>query len=275
VKQDSPFFKEGLQMDYITQKAYAKTLCATYPTILSQMGEPNPDFHGREAEVSAVREALLKKRMRNVVLVGDPGIGKTEIAKKAIWGQTDDIFLNMDLASMLSGCTLVGMFEERFKGIISLIADSNRKNKVKISLFIDEIHNLFRVGKSDQYGTMSGGEMLKPDLSSGDITIIGATTIAEYREYIQKDKALLRRLPPIFVKGSDDESTTAIVKSFCGKALGAKAVARCVELSHTIDYLNNPDCALEIADRTMAKAFSEGRIASVSDVDAVVAMMRI
>lgn len=253
---------------------YADKLCAAHKTILSRIGKPSPLFEGREEEVSAVREALLKKRMRNLVLIGDPGIGKTEIMKKAIDGlETGDVFLNLDLASMISGCTLVGMFEERFGNIVHEISTFNRRRKQHICLYIDEIHNLFRVGKSDAYGTMSGGEILKPYLAEGSITVIGATTRDEYERYIKADKALLRRLPPLFIGGTDDSRTLKIVRGFAKREMDAETAAYVVERSKDVSYLNNPDCSLEIADRAMARAESQGRKATKDDVDVVVSFM--
>lgn len=261
-------------MDRTSQHAYAKKMCEAYPTILSFLGYPNPLFEGREEEVMAVKESLLKRRMRNCVLIGSPGVGKTEIMKKALSEvSTDMVFLNMDLASMLSGCTLVGMFEERFTKIVDAIAKNNRRSKTKIAFFIDEIHNLFRVGKSDQYGTMSGGEILKPYLAEGSITVMGATTMEEYEKYIKADKALLRRLPPVFVSGMDDAQTAKIVKSFGKSKMTPKLASYIVSKSREITYLNNPDCSLEIADRTMARALARNKAMDESDVDAVVSMM--
>lgn len=263
------------RLDWIDKYSLAEKLCHDYPTILTRMGKPHPDFKGRENEVAAVSQSLLKRRMRSCVLVGLPGVGKTEIAKKAIsMIQTEDLFLSMDLASMISGCTLVGMFEERFTGITGQIIKANKRGHARISLYIDEIHNLFRVGKSDAYGTMSGGEILKPALADGSITIIGATTYDEYNKYIMADKALLRRLPPIFVGGMDDKQTCKIVASFAKKEMNAKLVAYCVGKSHEIAYLNNPDCALEIADRAIARATSENRIVEQKDIDAVISFMK-
>ena len=261
-------------MDFISQQSYAKKLCSANRTILSFVDKPNKLFQGRAKEVQAVTESLLKKRMRNCVLIGQAGVGKTEILKKAIsLLPTSDIFLNLDLASMISGCTLVGMFEQRFTNIVDAVSKSNKNFNTQICFFIDEIHNLFRVGKSDVYGTMSGGEILKPYLSDGSITVIGATTKEEYDKYIKADKALLRRLPPIFISDLDDGQIVKIVQGF-GKELSKDMCQKIVEKSFSIPYLHNPDCALEIADRVLAKAKAANRQPTEKDLDEVIEFMK-
>jgi len=273
-KAPVPFKTPKERSDWINQYSYAKKLCEAHRTILSFLGGPSPIFEGREDEVEAVRQSLSKMRMRNCVLIGDPGVGKTEIMKKAISSlKTNDIFLNMDLASMLAGCKLVGMFEERFCNIVREVASANAKKSTRICFFIDEVHNLFRVGKSDQYGTLSGGEILKPYLAEGSIVVMGATTKEEYDKYVMADKALLRRLPPVFVDGMHDAQTAKIVESFAKGKMGPKIASYVVARSHWVHYLSNPDCALEIADRAIAKASSEGRKPNESDVDSVLAFM--
>lgn len=261
-------------MDFISQQSYAKKLCNAHKTILSFVDKPNKLFQGRTKEVQAVTESLLKKRMRNCVLIGQAGVGKTEILKKAIsLLPTNDIFISIDLAAMISGCTLVGMFEQRFTDIVNAVANANKSFDTQICFFIDEIHNLFRVGKSDVYGTMSGGEILKPYLSDGSITIIGATTKEEYDKYIKADKALLRRLPPIFISDMDDGQIVKIVQGF-GKELTKDMCESIVEKSLQIPYLHNPDCALEIADRLLAKAKANNRAPTNKDLDEVIQFMK-
>ena len=256
---------------------FARNLTNEYPYALSFLGKPTPGFQGREAEVSAVRQSLSKRRIRSCVLIGPPGIGKTEIVKKALSeANTKDLFLRVDVGSIISGCTLVGMVEERVERIFKAITEFNSENvgKCGICLFVDEIHTLFAANKSKTNASVPIADMLKPMLADGTLTIIGATTKDDYDETIKSDKALLRRLPPIFVSESDDPATSAIVSDFAGTSMSAKAVAKCVELSHGITYLNNPDCALEIADRAISKAMAEKRKAATeNDVIEVVSMM--
>jgi len=274
-KCPTPLPTDKDRMDWVSQYSYAEKLCSTYKTILSHIGRPSKNFQGRANEVDSVKESLLKKRMRNCVLIGSAGVGKTEIIKAAISSlSTNDIFLDMDLASMISGCTLVGMFEQRFTDVVRAVAQANRTHKAQICFFVDEVHNLFRVGKSDQYGTMSGGEILKPYLSEGSITLIGATTYEEYEKYVKADKALLRRLPPLFVKGMGDEEVAKIVYGFFEKKIPMAICREIVKKSHEIDYLNNPDCSLEIADRAMAKSKLYGETVSLGMIDGIMELMK-
>ena len=255
------------------EKSFISQLIKDSKGSLSKLGKPNPLFKGRKEEVQAVLETLAKKRMRNCILVGDAGIGKTEIAKKAL-SKSDDIILNLDSYMLQANCTLVGMFEQKVHDIIAPISQRNKENQRKIILFIDEIHVLWRLGKNDFVGTVSFGDIIKPYLSDGSLTIIGATTKSEYESIIKKDKALLRRLPPIFIKGMDDEETFQIVKSFGNKMLTDDVCRKIVKESKKIAYLNNPDCSLEIADRAMAKAVINQAVPEEGDIESIVSLMQ-
>lgn len=255
-------------------QAYANELVKKSKGILQKIGKPNPNFRGREDEVSAVVETLSKKRMRNCVLVGEAGIGKTEIAKKAFSVCDNAVFISLDSAMLQADCTLVGMFEQRVGEIIQPIAKYNKKAEKPISLFIDEIHTLWRLGKNDFVGTVSFGDMLKPYLSDGLISIVGATTRQEYENIIKADKALLRRLPPIFIGCMDNDETFKIIKKFGNRILSDDVCYHIIEKSKEVTYLNNPDCSLEIADRVMAKAIVNGVIPDESEVDAIVRLMK-
>jgi len=256
-------------------KKFAKQLIADHNGILAPVGKPTKNFLGRSKEVRAVQESLYKKRMRNCVVVGGAGIGKTEIVKRAIaTSKSDDVFLSLDVAFLQAGCTLVGQFEERMKNILTAIANFNSRSDAKISLFVDEIHSLWTINKNEMFGTVSAADMLKPYLSNGDVTIVGATTMEEYRKYVLRDKALLRRLPPVFVEEMSDEDTARIIKAFFGKELADGQIEECIALSKEIKYLRNPDCALEIADRVCAKSFAEGRMVETSEIKQIADMMK-
>ena len=265
--------------DYPVQKLakeeeddFIKQLIKSSKGALNKIGKPNPLFQGREEEISAVRESLAKKRMRNCILVGDAGIGKTEIAKRAL-KNCGDIVLSVDAYMLQANCTLVGMFEQKVFDILSPIANRNKGNNRYITLFVDEIHVLWQIGKNEFAGTVAFGDIIKPYLSDGSITIIGATTKAEYDKIIKKDKALLRRLPPIFIKGMADDETFKIVKSFGKKALSDDVCRKIVEESKKVTYLNNPDCSLEIADRVIARGVTTGCVPEEGDVEQIVSLM--
>ena len=256
-------------------KQFVSELIRNSAGLLSHVSPPTKGFKGRKDEVDAVSECLMKKRMRNCVIVGDAGVGKSEIAKAAIkrFPKEEGIFLNFDIGFVQSGCTLIGQFEERMKNIFSSICSFNKVSDEKVFVFIDEIHNLWRVNKNEYLGTICAGDMLKPFLAEGALTIVGTTTNDEYRQYVVSDKALLRRLPPVFVTALEDDTVKAILTEFAGKDLSADVIDEILERSHEVPYLHNPDCALEIADRVMAKALVNGRTATKDDVDCVLRMM--
>ena len=254
---------------------FVSTLIKNSNGLLSRVSPPTKGFQGRKEEVEAVLECLMKKRMRNCIIVGDAGVGKSEIAKAAIkrFGKEEGVFLNFDIGFVQSGCTLIGQFEERMKSIFSSICAFNKVSNEKVFIFIDEIHNLWRVNKNEYLGTICAGDMLKPFLAEGNLTIVGTTTNDEYQAYVASDKALLRRIPPIFVTAMEDDAVRAILTDFAGKELSKEAIEEILRLSHEVPYLHNPDCALEIADRVMAKALVHGRMATLDDLRAVVRLM--
>ena len=243
--------------------------------LLSRVSAPTKGFRGRKEEVDAVLECLMKKRMRNCIIVGDAGVGKSEIAKAAIrrFGREEGTFLNFDIGFVQSGCTLIGQFEERMKNVFSSICAFNRASDEKVFVFIDEIHNLWRVNKNEYLGTICAGDMLKPFLADGELAIVGTTTNDEYRAYVASDKALLRRLPPIFVTALEDDTVRKIVAEFAGKSLSPEMVEAILKASGKVPYLHNPDCALEIADRVMARALLRQKVADAEDLESVVRLM--
>lgn len=268
-------FLENVKLDEIAKEeedAFIKKIIKSSNGALCKIGKPNPLFQGREEEISAVKESLAKKRMRNCILVGDAGIGKTEIAKRAL-KDCGNIVLSVDAYMLQANCTLVGMFEQKVHDIISPIASRNKGNNRYITLFIDEIHVLWQIGKNEFVGTVSFGDIIKPYLSDGSITIIGATTKTEYDKIIKRDKALLRRLPPIFIKQIGDDETFKIVKSFGKKALSDDVCRKIVDESKKVTYLNNPDCSLEIADRAIAKGIVTGCVPEEGDIEQIVSLM--
>jgi ATP-dependent Clp protease ATP-binding subunit ClpA len=246
--------------------------------VLSPIGSPTPHFKGREAEIEAVIQSLSKRRMRNCILVGKSGVGKTEILRQAIkkMRAKDEgyEFLSLDVSMLQAGCVYIGQIEQRSNDIIKPIVAHNKKHPLSpICLYIDEIHVLWSVGRNEFTGTVAVSDIMKPYLSDGTLIVVGATTKDEYDKYVMKDKAMLRRLPPIFVNGMDDAIVISILKKFSKGDMPDPVCAYCVDKSKEIKYLNNPDASLEIADRALARASYYGRDVDEQDVDEVIKTM--
>ena len=234
------------------------------------------NFVGREDEIEAVTETLMKERMRNCILVGKAGVGKTEIVRKACQNlKNGDVVLSLDVTALQAGCTYVGMIEKRTNNIVKSIVSWNDKHENKIILFIDEIHVLATVGKNDFSGSVAVSNTIKPYLSDGTLIIIGATTLEEYDKYIKADKALMRRLPPIYVNEMEHSSIASVIYKFGKKRISKDLCEYIFEKSKEISYLQNPDCSLEIADRTIARAKYHSRNeVEKEDIDISVKMMK-
>ena len=238
---------------------------------LFEIGKPSPNFVGREKELQLVMECLCKKRTKGCILVGYPGVGKTEIVKKVASMMKSRRFLSMDCGALISGCMLQGMLEKRLNDVLHALTKYDEKQE--ITVFADEIHALFNLGRSSYNGGVSAADMLKPMLSEGKISIIGATTIDEYKQIVCKDKALLRRLPPIFISEMDDNQAKESVLAFCGDELSEDMVDKIMEKAKSLPYLSEPDRSIEIADRLMARMKLKKRIPRFSDIDEIIESM--
>jgi ATP-dependent Clp protease ATP-binding subunit ClpE len=217
---------------------------------------------GREQEIKRVIEILNRRNKNNPVLIGEPGVGKTAIAEglatKIVEGQVPgklrnkEIYL-LDVASLVANTGIRGQFEERMKQLISELQE--RKN---IILFIDEIHLLVGAGSAE--GSMDAGNILKPALARGELQVVGATTLKEYRQ-IEKDSALERRFQPIQVHEPSVEAAIEIVKGLQAKyedyhevTYSDEAIHACVQLSHR--YIQErflPDKAIDLLDEAGSK----------------------
>lgn len=183
-------------------------------TDLARHGKLDPVI-GREEEVRRVMQVLSRRTKNNPVLVGDPGVGKTAIAEglanRIVSGDVPESIknkriLSLEISNLLAGAKYRGEFEERLKGVI----DEAVKSEGQVVLFIDELHTI--VGAGGAEGSVDAGNMLKPALARGALRIIGATTLTEYRKYIEKDAALERRFQPVMVAEPSVENTVSILR---------------------------------------------------------------
>ena len=213
---------------------------------------------GRETEISRLIQILSRRSKNNPCLVGEPGVGKTAIveglAQRIAWGLVPDMISDkrlviLDLAGMVAGSKYRGEFEERIKGVVKEAAAN--KN---IILFVDELHTIIGAGGAE--GALDASNILKPSLSRGEIQMIGATTIEEYRKYVEKDKALERRFQPITVEEPSKEEALAILKGLRplyekhhGITISDEALEAAVRLSSRyIPDRNLPDKAIDLID---------------------------
>ena len=220
---------------------------------------------GRDTEIRRVMQILSRRTKNNPVLLGDPGVGKTAIieglAQRIISGDVPDTLknkelLSLDLAALLAGAAYRGEFEQRLKNILKKITESEGK----YILFIDELHTL--VGAGGAQGAVDASNMLKPALARGELRTIGATTIREYRQYIEKDQAFERRFQPVYIDEPTKEDSLAILRGIKEKyevhhgiKISDDALIAAVELSTryiTDRYL--PDKAIDLIDEASSAA---------------------
>ncbi len=285
LKQPSPSMKKILSEFGITRERFLQALStvrgnqrvvsdnpeATYDT-LNKYGEDLVEkarnqkldpVIGRDAEIRNIIRILSRKTKNNPVLIGEPGVGKTAaiegLAQRIVAGDVpeglkDKKIFALDMGALVAGAKYRGEFEERLKAVLEEV----RKSEGEIILFIDELHLIVGAGKTD--GAMDAGNMLKPMLARGELHCIGATTLDEYRQYIEKDAALARRFQPVMVDEPTVEDTISILRGlkeryevFHGVKITDSALVAAATLSHR--YITDrflPDKAIDLVDEACA-----------------------
>ena len=244
----------------------------------ARQGKQDPVI-GRDEEIRNVVRILSRKTKNNPVLIGEPGVGKTAIAEglaqRIVKGDVpkslqDKTIFSLDMGALIAGAKYRGEFEERLKAVLTEVRDSDGQ----IILFIDELHTIVGAGKTE--GSMDAGNLLKPMLARGELHCIGATTLDEYRQYIEKDAALERRFQPVLVQEPTVEDTVAILRGlkeryevFHGVKISDSAIVSAASLSAR--YITDrflPDKAIDLVDEACAQIRTE-MDSSPAELDAI------
>ena len=223
---------------------------------------------GRDSEIRDVIRILSRKSKNNPVLIGDPGVGKTAIAEglaqRIVRGDVpstlkDRQLISLDMGALIAGAKYRGEFEERLKSVLEEV----KKSEGRVILFIDELHNIVGAGKTE--GSMDAGNLLKPMLARGELHCVGATTVDEYRKYVEKDPALERRFQPVLVNEPSVEDTISILRGlkeryevFHGVKIADSALIAAATLSDR--YITDrflPDKAIDLVDEACAMIRTE------------------
>src|SRR6187431_1579781 len=232
-------------------------------TEIAASGKLDPVI-GRDAEIRRVSQVLTRRTKNNPVLIGEPGVGKTAVveglAQRIVEGDVaeslkDKQLVSLDISALVAGAMYRGQFEERLKSVLKEITESEGQ----IITFIDELHVLMGAGGGE--GSVAASNMLKPMLARGELRLIGATTLNEYREYIEKDAALERRFQQVYVGEPSVEDTVAILRGLKGRyeahhgvTITDSALVAAAALSNRyISARQLPDKAIDLVDEAMSR----------------------
>ena len=263
--EDAPSVKDEMQRGSYGKRGSSTPALDSYSRNLTQMaldGKLDPVI-GREHEIQRVIQILSRRTKNNPCLIGEPGVGKTAVveglAQRIAAGDVPDTIadkrvMTLDLSGMVAGSKYRGEFEERIKKVIAEVVESK-----DVLLFIDEIHTIIGAGGAE--GALDASNILKPSLARGELQLIGATTINEYRKYIEKDSALERRFQPVTVDEPSEEESIAILKGLRSRyeehhrvEITDDALEAAVKLSSR--YINDrflPDKAIDLIDEAASK----------------------
>ena len=263
--EDAPSIKDEMQRGNSGKRGSSTPALDSYSRNLTQMaldGKLDPVI-GREHEIQRVIQILSRRTKNNPCLIGEPGVGKTAVveglAQRIAAGDVPDTIadkrvMTLDLSGMVAGSKYRGEFEERIKKVIAEVVEAK-----DVLLFIDEIHTIIGAGGAE--GALDASNILKPSLARGELQLIGATTINEYRKYIEKDSALERRFQPVTVDEPSEEESIAILKGLRSRyeehhrvEITADALEAAVKLSSR--YINDrflPDKAIDLIDEAASK----------------------
>ena len=273
---------ENPESTYQSLEKYGRDL-----TALARQGKLDPVI-GRDEEIRRVVQILSRRTKNNPALIGEPGVGKTAIseglAQRIINGDVPEglkkkRLVQLDMGSLIAGAKYRGEFEERLKAVLKEITDSAGE----ILLFVDEMHTVVGAGKAD--GAMDAGNMLKPMLARGELHLIGATTLDEYRKYIEKDPALERRFQPVLVEEPSVEDTVSILRGLKeryeihhGVRITDPAVIAAATLSNRyIADRHLPDKAIDLIDEAAARLRTEidSKPQALDEVDRAIMQLEI
>lgn len=266
IGEDGSLYKEDLGKKQGNKKKGTASVLEQYSrdlTALARNGELDPVI-GRADEIGRVIQILSRRTKNNPCLIGEPGVGKTAVveglALRIVEGEVpftvqDKRVLTLDLSGMVAGSKYRGEFEERIKKVIKEVIESG-----DVILFLDEMHTLIGAGGAE--GAIDASNILKPSLARGEIQLIGATTIAEYRKYVEKDAALERRFQPVNVEEPSEEEAVSILQGIIHKyeehhqvTIAKEAMDAAVTLSaRYINDRNLPDKAIDLIDEASAAA---------------------
>lgn len=263
--EDAPSIKDEMQRGNSGKRGSSTPALDSYSRNLTQMaldGKLDPVI-GREHEIQRVIQILSRRTKNNPCLIGEPGVGKTAVveglAQRIAAGDVPDTIadkrvMTLDLSGMVAGSKYRGEFEERIKKVIAEVVEAK-----DVLLFIDEIHTIIGAGGAE--GALDASNILKPSLARGELQLIGATTINEYRKYIEKDSALERRFQPVTVDEPSEEESIAILKGLRSRyeehhrvEITDDALEAAVKLSNR--YINDrflPDKAIDLIDEAASK----------------------